>query len=90
MSQKSTKKLICLYQKRRINREARKIAKIFDVAGRVHSIAKQECYISLKDHKEDCRTNAKYRSHSKNKEMKQRHFNETKFWVFLVFLRKSS
>ena len=76
--------------KRSINREARKIAKIFDVAGRVHSIAKQECYITLKDHKEDYRTNAKYRSHSKNKEMKQRRFNETKFWVFFVFLRKSS
>ena len=89
MSQKSTKKLIYI-PKRRINREARKIAKIFDVAGRVHSIAKQECYITLKDHKEDYRTNAKYRSHSKNKEMKQRRFNETKFWVFFVFLRKSS
>ena len=89
MSQKSTKKLIYI-PKRRINREARKIAKIFDVAGRVHSIAKQECYVILKDHKEDCRNNAKYRSYSKNKEMKQRHFNETKFWVFFVFLRKSS
>ena len=75
---------------KRINREPRKIAKIFDIADRVHSMAKQECFITLKGHKEDYRTNAKYRSHSKNKEMKQRRFSETKFWVFFVFLRKSS
>ena len=37
---KKYKKANMSLPKRRINREARKIAKIFDVAGRVHSIAK--------------------------------------------------
>ena len=46
---------------KRINREARKISKTFDVADRVDTMAKQECFITLKDHKEDYRTNPKYR-----------------------------
>ena len=46
---------------KRINREARKIAKTFDVADRVDTMAKQECFLTLKDHKEDYRTNPKYR-----------------------------
>ena len=46
---------------KRINREARKIAKTFDVADSVDTMAKQECFITLKDHKEDYRTNPKYR-----------------------------
>ena len=46
---------------KRINREARKIAKTFDFADRVDTMAKQECFITLKDHKEDYRTNPKYR-----------------------------
>ena len=60
MSQKSTKKLICLYHKR-TNRPARKIAKTFDVADRVDTMAKQECFLILKDDKEDYRTYTKYR-----------------------------
>ena len=46
---------------KRINREARKIAKTFDVADRLDTMVKQECFITLKDHKEDYRTNPKYR-----------------------------
>ena len=46
---------------KRINREARKIARTFDVADRVDTMAKEECFITLKDHKEDHRTNPKYR-----------------------------
>ena len=51
MSQKSTKTLICLYQKGLINREAKKIAKTFDVTDRLDTMAKQECFTTLKDHK---------------------------------------
>ena len=64
MSQKKYKKANTLPKKplpKRINREARKIAKTFDVADRVDTMAKQECFITLKDHKEDYRTNPKYR-----------------------------
>ena len=46
---------------KRINREARKIAKTFDVGDRVDTMAKQECFMTLKVHKEDYRTNPKYR-----------------------------
>ena len=46
---------------KRINREARKIARTFDVADRVDTMAKEECFITLKDHKEDYRTSSKYR-----------------------------
>ena len=35
------------YKKANINREARKIAKAFDVADRVDTMAKQECFITL-------------------------------------------
>ena len=45
---------------KRINREARKIIKTFDAADRVDTMAKQECFITLKDHEEDDRTNPKY------------------------------
>ena len=44
MSQKSTKKLICLYQKGLT--ETQKKAKTFDVADRVDTMAKQECSIT--------------------------------------------
>ena len=37
---------------KRINREVSKIAKTFDVADRVDNMAKQECFITLKDYKE--------------------------------------
>ena len=46
---------------KRISREARKITKTFDVGDRVDTMAKQECFMTLKDHKEDYRTNPKYR-----------------------------
>ena len=42
----------------RTNRRARKT---FDVADRVDTMAKQECFIILKDDKEDYRTYTKYR-----------------------------
>ena len=45
---------------KRINGEARKIAKTFNVADRLDTMAKQEYFITLKDHKEDCGTNPKY------------------------------
>ena len=45
----------------RTNRRARKIAKNFDVADIVDTMAKKECFITLKDHKEDYRTYTKYR-----------------------------
>ena len=45
----------------RSNRKARKLAKNFSVADRIDAMAKQECFITLKDHKEDYRTNPKYR-----------------------------
>ena len=45
---------------KRINRKARKIVKTFDVTDRVDTMAKQECFVTLKYHKEDYRTNPKY------------------------------
>ena len=60
MSQKKYKKANVPLPKR-INREARKIAKIFDVADRLDTMAKKECFITLKNHKEHYRTNPKYR-----------------------------
>ena len=45
----------------RTNRRARKITKNFDVADRVDTMAKKECFITLKVHKEDYRTYTKYR-----------------------------
>ena len=50
-----------MYLPKRISREARKITKAFDVGDRVDTMAKQECFMTLKDHKEDYRTNPKYR-----------------------------
>ena len=49
---------------KRINREAKKkekIAKTLDIADRLDIIAKQECFTTPKDHKEDYKTNPKYR-----------------------------
>ena len=48
------------YIPKRINRQARQIVKTFDVADRVDTMAKQECFVTLKDHKEHYRTNPKY------------------------------
>ena len=45
----------------RTNRKARKLAKNFDVTDRIDAMAKQECFITLKDHKEGYRINPKYR-----------------------------
>ena len=46
---------------KRINRKGRKIAKTFDFSDRVDTMAKQECFLTLKDHKKDYTTNPKYR-----------------------------
>ena len=46
---------------KRINRKARKIAKSFDFSDRVDTIAKKECFLTLKDHKKDYGSNPKYR-----------------------------
>ena len=46
---------------KKINKEAKRIAKSFDVADRLNIMAKQECFVTIKDHKEDYRTNPKYR-----------------------------
>ena len=51
MSQKKYKKANTLPKKplpKRINREARKIAKTFDVADSLDTMAKKECFITLK------------------------------------------
>ena len=44
-----------------INKEAEIIAKKFGVDDRVDIMAKQECFITIKDHKDDFRSNPKYR-----------------------------
>lgn len=44
-----------------INKEAKKIAKKFGVDERADVMAKQQCFITVKDHKEDFRTNPRYR-----------------------------
>ena len=46
---------------KRINRGVRNIAKTFNVADRLDTMAKQEYFITLKNHKEDYMTNPKYR-----------------------------
>ena len=45
---------------KRINRESRKMTKTFNVADRLDTMAKQECFITLKDHKEDYTQNTVY------------------------------
>ena len=59
MSQKKCKKANISLPKR-INREARKRAKYFDVTDRLDTMVKQESFITLKNHKEDCWTKQKY------------------------------
>ena len=39
---------------KRINREARKREKYFDVTDRLDTMVKQESFTTVKDHKEDC------------------------------------
>ena len=51
---------IYIYIPKRINRQARKTVKPFDVADRFDTMAKQECFVTLKNHREDYRTNPKY------------------------------
>ena len=53
MSQKKCKKANISLPKR-INREARKREKYFDVTDRLDTMVKQESFITLKNHKEDC------------------------------------
>ena len=45
----------------KINREAKKIAKSYKIDDKVDQISEQQCFITVKDHKEDFRTNPKYR-----------------------------
>ena len=49
-----------LYQKRLIKKQ-NELQKNFDVTDRLNIMAKQECFVTIKDHKEDYRTNPKYR-----------------------------
>ena len=44
-----------------ITTEAKKIAKKFNIDDKIDVMAKQQCFFSIKDHKEDFRTNPKYR-----------------------------
>ena len=45
----------------KINREAKKIAKSYKIDDKLDQINEQQCFITVKDHKEDFRTNPKYR-----------------------------
>ena len=44
-----------------INKEAKTIATKLNVEKRINTLAEQQCFITIKDHKEDFRTNPKYR-----------------------------
>ena len=48
-----------LYQKRLIKKQ-NELQKNFDAADILNIMAKQECFVTIKDHKEDYRTNPKY------------------------------
>ena len=45
----------------KINTEARKIAEKYKVDGNLDQICEQQCFVTIKDHKEDFRINPKYR-----------------------------
>ena len=45
----------------KINIEAKKIAKEFNLDEKLNIMAKQQCFVTIKDHKPDFRTNPKYR-----------------------------
>ena len=44
-----------------INNEAKKLATKFNIHDRTNTMPEQQCFFSIKDHKEDFRTNPKYR-----------------------------
>ena len=46
---------------KKINIEAKKIAKEFNLDEKLNIMAKQQCFVTIKDHKPDFRTNPKYR-----------------------------
>ena len=46
---------------KKINIEAKKIAKEFNLDDKRNIMAKQQCFVTTKDHKPDFRTNPKYR-----------------------------
>ena len=46
---------------KRINIEAKKIAKEFNMDEKLNIMEKQQCLVTIKDHKPDCRTNPKCR-----------------------------
>ena len=46
---------------KRINIEAKKIAKEFNMDEKLNIMVKQQCFVTIKDHKPDCRTNPKCR-----------------------------
>ena len=45
----------------KINIEAKKIAKEFNMDEKLNIMVKQQCFVAIKDHKPDCRTNPKCR-----------------------------
>ena len=46
---------------KKINIEAKKIAKEFNLDEKLNIMAKQQCFVTIKDHKSNFRTNPKYR-----------------------------
>ena len=46
---------------KKINIEAKKIANKFSLDDKLNIMAKQQCFVTIKDHKPDFRTNPKYR-----------------------------
>ena len=46
---------------KRINTEAKNLAKKYDVHDRAHTMSTPQAFVTIKDHKEDFRTNPKYR-----------------------------
>ena len=48
---------------KQINNEAKTIATKMNLEDRIHTLTEQPCFLTLKDHKEDYRTNPKYRPH---------------------------
>ena len=46
---------------KKINMEAKKIAKDFDIDKKMDITAKRQCFVTIKDHKDDFRVNPEYR-----------------------------
>ena len=45
----------------KINKEAQQLAKHYKLADRIDQLNEQQCFVTIKDHKEDFRTNPKFR-----------------------------